>query len=104
MSGFVSVLKTGAVAPGEMKLVDLDATEVVVANVGGRYCAFANLCTHEQGPLVEGELEGDVVTCPWHSTEFNVFTGEVVDGLTDEPIAVYPVRVEGDDIQVERPD
>jgi nitrite reductase/ring-hydroxylating ferredoxin subunit len=62
------------------------------------------LSPHEEGPLVEGELDGDVVTCPWHFTEFNVLTGEVLEGLTDEPIPVYEVRVEGDDVQVARPE
>jgi nitrite reductase/ring-hydroxylating ferredoxin subunit len=41
------------------------------------------------------------VTCPWHFTRFDVFTGEVVDGVTDEPILVYATRVEGDEILVE---
>lgn len=103
MAEFKSVLKTSDVAPGEMKLVDLDGTEVVVANVDGAFCAFGNLCPHEDGPLVEGELDGDIVTCPWHFTEFNVRSGEVVEGVTDESIPVFEVRVEGDDIQLTGP-
>lgn len=104
MSDFVSVLKTSELAPGEMKLVDVGGIDVVVANVDGRFCAFGNVCPHEEGPLVEGELDGDVVTCPWHFTEFNVLTGEVLEGLTEEPIPVYEVRVEGDDIQLALPE
>jgi nitrite reductase/ring-hydroxylating ferredoxin subunit len=104
MADFTRVLKTSEVSPGEMKLVDVAGTDVVVANVDGKFCAFGNICPHEEGPLVEGELDGDVVTCPWHFTEFNVLTGEVIEGLTDEPIPVYEVRVEGDDIQVARPE
>jgi 3-phenylpropionate/trans-cinnamate dioxygenase ferredoxin component len=100
---FSSVLKTSDIAPGEMKLVTLDGAEIVVANVEGRFCAFGNTCPHEGGPLVEGDLDGDVVTCPWHFTEFDVRTGEVIEGLTDEPIPVYEIRVEGDDIQVAGP-
>jgi nitrite reductase/ring-hydroxylating ferredoxin subunit len=103
MSDFVSVLKRSELGPGEMKLVEVDGTDVVVANIDGRFCAFGNICPHEEGPLVEGELDGDVVTCPWHFTEFNVLTGEVLEGLTDEPIRVYELRVEGDDVQVAVP-
>lgn len=103
MADFTSVLKTSEVPPGEMKLVDVEGTDVVVANVDGKFCAFGNICPHEEGPLVEGELDGDVVTCPWHFTEFNILTGEVIEGLTDEPIPVYEVRVDGDDIQIARP-
>jgi nitrite reductase/ring-hydroxylating ferredoxin subunit len=100
MANFSNVLKTSAVSPGEMKLVTIGDAEIVVANVEGSYCAFGNLCPHEGAPLAEGELDGDVVTCPWHFTEFNIRTGAVIEGLTDEPIPVYEVRVEGDDIQV----
>jgi 3-phenylpropionate/trans-cinnamate dioxygenase ferredoxin subunit len=88
---------------GEMRLVDLDGEEVVVANLGGgEFCAFANACSHEGGPLGDGELDGDIVTCPWHFTRFNVRTGEVVDGVTDEPVPVYKVSVEGDQISVSK--
>lgn len=103
MTDFASVLKTSDIAPGEMKLVTVDGAEIVVANVNGGFCAFGNLCPHEEGPLVEGELDGDSVICPWHFTRFDVRTGEALEGLTDEPIPVYEVRVEADDVQVARP-
>ena len=100
MAEFSGVLKKSEIAPGEMKLVTIAGAEVVVANVGGEFCAFGNSCPHEEGPLVEGELEGDSVICPWHFTRFDVRTGKALEGLTDEPIPVYEVRVEGDEIQV----
>jgi nitrite reductase (NADH) small subunit/3-phenylpropionate/trans-cinnamate dioxygenase ferredoxin subunit len=103
LAEFSSVLKTSDVAPGEMKLVTLGDVEIVVANVAGSYCAFGNTCPHEGGPLAEGELDGDIVTCPWHFTEFNIRTGEVVEGVTDEPIPVYEVRVEDGEVQVAGP-
>jgi len=103
MADFESVLKTSALSPGEMKAVTVAGTQVVVANVDGRFCAFGGICPHEEGPLAEGELDGDVVTCPWHFTEFNVLTGEALEGVTDEPIPVYDVRIEGDDVQVAVP-
>jgi nitrite reductase/ring-hydroxylating ferredoxin subunit len=103
MAEFESVLKTSELDPGTMKAVTVDGTEIVVANVDGKFCAFGGPCPHEEAPLVEGELDGEVVTCPWHVTEFNVATGEALEGVTDEPIPVYEVRIEGDDIQVARP-
>ncbi len=52
----------------------------------------------------DGELEGHIVTCPWHFTPFDVKTGEAQEsGVTDDPIPVYEVRVEGDDIQIRKP-
>ncbi len=104
MAEYEIVAKASEVAPGEMKLVDVDGEEVVIANVDGVYVAFSNACTHEGGPLVEGELDGDIVTCPWHSTPFNVKTGEAQEGgVTDDPVPVYEIRLEGDDIQIRTP-
>lgn len=86
-----------------MKLVDFDGEEVVVANVEGEYCAFSNICTHEGGPLVDGELAGDVVTCPWHFTPFNVRTGEALEGgVTDDPIAIYEIHLDGDEVRIRK--
>ncbi len=103
MAQFQTVTKISDVVPGEMKLVEVDGEEVVIANVGGDYFAFSNECTHEGGPLADGELEGHVVTCPWHFTSFNVMTGKAMEGgVTDDPVATYEVRLEGDDIQIRK--
>ena len=85
-----------------MKVIDLDGQEVVIANVNGAFYAFSNTCTHEGGPLGEGELEGETVTCPWHFTKFNVKTGTVVEGVTDDPVPTYEVRLEGDEIKLRK--
>ena len=100
MADFSIVLKVSDVPVGAMKLIKDKDAEIVVANVDGEFCAFGNICPHEGGPLAEGELEGNTVTCPWHFTRFDVRTGEVIDGVTDEPIPVYEVRVEGEDIRI----
>ncbi len=88
---------------GTMLAIDLGGTEAVVANVGGRCYAFGGVCTHDGGPLAEGTLDGEKLTCPWHGTEFDIRTGAVIDGLTDEPIAIFEVLVEGDTIRVRKP-
>jgi nitrite reductase/ring-hydroxylating ferredoxin subunit len=93
-------LKLGDLAEGTMRAVEIDGEEVVVANVSGRCYAFGGVCTHDGGPLIDGELDGDKLTCPWHFTEFDVKTGEVVDGLTDEPLRMYDVEVEGDEVRI----
>ena len=104
MAEFQTVASASDLAPGEMKLADVDGEEVVIANVDGEYVAFSNTCTHEGGPLVEGDLAGDIVTCPWHFTPFNVRTGEALEGgATDDPIPTYEVQIEGDDIRIKKP-
>ncbi len=103
MAEFQGVLKAGDVAPGTMRVVTVGDIELVVANVGGTFCAFNNSCPHSEGPLGDGELDGDIVTCPWHSSRFNVRTGAVIDGETDDPVPVYEVRVADGEVNVRVP-
>ncbi len=100
MATFQTVAKVLDISPGEMKLVDLDGEDVVITNFGGAFFAFNNTCPHKGGPLVEGELKGENVTCPWHATVFNIKSGEALAGPGTEPVPIYEVRVEGDDIQI----
>ena len=101
MSECRTVTNTADLAPGKMKLVDLDGEGIAIANVDGEYFAFDNTCPHAGGPLAEGELEGDIVTCPWHATPFDGKTGEAQEGgVTDDPVSTYEVHLEGNDIQI----
>ena len=103
MSEFRTVANSTDLAHGDLKLVDLDGEEIVIANIKGEHFAFSNICPHAGGPLAEGELEGDIVICPWHFTPFNVRTGEAQEGgETDDPVATYEVRLEGRDIQIRK--
>lgn len=103
MPDFVKVATTDEIPPGEMKIVEVDGAEVVVANVGGKFVAFSNVCTHRGGPMGEGLLMGDVVECPFHGGQFNVHTGKVVSSPPSEPLPTYAVEVDGRDIRVEKP-
>ena len=84
--------RTSDVPPGSVLLVG----DVVVFNVEGGFCATQARCTHRQGPLNEGALDGSTVTCPWHGSQFNVCTGAVVKGPAQDPLATYRVTVEGE--------
>ena len=101
MGEFVKVANASEIPPGEMTIVEIDGKEVAIANVNGEFRAFQNECTHKGGPLGEGILTGDVVECPFHGGQFNVKTGEVVQAPPSEPIAIYAVQVDGDDIKVQ---
>src|SRR3990170_3375958 len=100
MPDFVTVARTDEVPPGEMKVVEVAGEEVVVANVDGTYYAFGNECTHVGGPLSEGALQGDQVPCPWHSTIFDVKTGQPQGGPGKDPVPTYQVRVQCGEVQV----
>ena len=99
---FVTVIKTSEIPAGGITAVDVHGKRVAVANVAGTYYAFDDECTHEQCSLAtEGELEGTTVTCTCHGSEFDVRTGKVLAPPASVPVKVYPVRVEGDTVQIE---
>jgi nitrite reductase/ring-hydroxylating ferredoxin subunit len=75
--------------------------DVAVFNVSGSLCATQAKCTHRQGPLSEGKLDGSTVTCPIHGSQFNVCTGEVLRGPAKDPLRTYRVIVDGDIGRVE---
>ena len=85
------------VPPGSALLVG----DVAVFNVAGSFCATPGKCTHKQGPLSEGKLDGSTVTCPWHGAQFNVCTGAVLRGPAMDPLKTYRVMVEGEIGRVE---
>ena len=101
MSGFVKVAGAAEVAEGELKAFDVGGTRVAVANVGGTFHAFDDVCTHLQCSLAQGDLEGTVVTCFCHGSQFDVTTGAVLRGPAQEPVRSYAARVEDDAVQVE---
>jgi nitrite reductase/ring-hydroxylating ferredoxin subunit len=64
-----------------MRMVEVDEVPVVLSrSESGEVCAIEAACTHQGGPLAEGEREGDVVTCPWHGSRFDLCSGEAVRG------------------------
>jgi nitrite reductase/ring-hydroxylating ferredoxin subunit len=99
---FVTATKTNEIPAGSVTAVDVRGTRIAVANVDGTYYAFDDECTHEQCSLAEyGELAGTTVTCTCHGSEFDVRTGKVLAPPATVPVKVYPVRVAGDELQIE---
>jgi uncharacterized protein YbjT (DUF2867 family)/nitrite reductase/ring-hydroxylating ferredoxin subunit len=80
------------VPPGSVLLLG----DVAVFNVEGGFCATQARCTHRQGPLSEGAIDGSTVTCPLHGAQFNVWTGAVLRGPAKDPLKTYAVTVDGD--------
>ena len=99
MPEFVKVAILSELAPGTCKPVEAGGKVVALFNVDGNIYALDNTCLHRGGPLGEGSLNGDVVTCPWHGWEYNVRTGEKLN-VPAVKVATYPVQVEGNDIKV----
>ena len=100
MAEFVKVAATGDIPEGEGRCFDVGDQQVAIFNIEGTYHALDNVCPHQGGPLGEGELDGKMVTCPWHAWDFDVTTGENCED-PDEKQTVFVVKVDGDDILVE---
>ncbi|HMD86013.1 MAG TPA: Rieske (2Fe-2S) protein [Terriglobia bacterium] len=99
MPNFVKVASTSDLKPGTAMTVAVNGIDIALYNVGGKIYATNNTCLHQGGPLGEGILEGEIITCPWHMWEYNVCTGEKV-GNNSIKLETYPVEVEGADIKV----
>ena len=69
------VARVGEIKEGMSKVVSVNGEDVAVFNVAGQYHATCSTCPHKGGPLGEGMLDGNVVTCPWHQWKFDVTTG-----------------------------
>ena len=93
MTRVVKVASENDVKPGELLSVDVDGLGVVLANVDGKYYACQLECTHEGTDLDLGELEGTVLTCISHGSQFDVVTGEVVELPAEGNLIVYEVVV-----------
>jgi 3-phenylpropionate/trans-cinnamate dioxygenase ferredoxin subunit len=88
----------------DLSAVIVRGREIALARLaGGAWVAFDNSCPHEDCPLAEGDLEGDRIVCHCHSSAFDVHTGAVLEGPAEDPVSVYPVRLEDGELQVAVP-
>lgn len=104
MTDYFKVAQVDDLDEGELMAVEADGEPVCLAKVNGCIYAFTDDCTHISGPLSEGELDGEVLTCPWHLAQFNVTTGKVLRGPARRDIATYPVKIEDNAVLVSLPD
>ena len=104
MEDFERVAEKEDLPPGESLLVELDGIRIAVFNLDGEFYAIEDVCTHDGGPLVEGQiLDGGQVECPRHGARFDIRTGEALSMPAFEPTPSYEVQVEDGDIYVEKP-
>jgi 3-phenylpropionate/trans-cinnamate dioxygenase ferredoxin component len=95
------VAKVSDIAAGTTRRVVVDGGELLLCNVEGRLYAIEDVCTHDGGPLDQGELEGETVICPRHGATFDVRTGDALTLPAVVPLMTYPVSVEGDDVFID---
>jgi 3-phenylpropionate/trans-cinnamate dioxygenase ferredoxin subunit len=114
MSKFTEVARIEELKSGTMKMVVVEGREILLARVGDKYYATDNRCPHMKGDLSQGKLEGTVVTCPLHGSQFDISNGQVVRWLkgglmsklgkalkSSKDLTVYNVKVEDNRVLVE---
>jgi 3-phenylpropionate/trans-cinnamate dioxygenase ferredoxin subunit len=114
MGEFTEVSKIDELKNGTMKAVNAAGREILLVRVGDKYYAVDNRCPHMKGDLSQGKLEGTVVTCPLHGSQFDISNGQVVRWLKGGPmskvgralklskdLALYNVKVEDGKVLVE---
>src|SRR3954465_11260090 len=89
------------VAPESALAVEVGRTDVAVVRSGERFYAIADECSHAAIPLSEGDVGDGEIECYLHGSRFDLQTGQPLGLPATEPVAVYPVRVEGDDLLVD---
>jgi len=99
---FVEVAEEATIEEGKMQRVQANTTPVLLVRLAGTIYAMAATCTHAGGPLDEGSLEGDVVSCPWHGSRFCVRNGEARGGPATFPQPKFEVRVQAGKVAVRR--
>jgi nitrite reductase/ring-hydroxylating ferredoxin subunit len=97
---WVKVASRSALDEGEVTEATIGDKEIAVYNVDGEFYATDNICTHAFARLSEGWLDGDVIECPLHAGRFEVTTGKVVAPPVTCDLKTYPVRISGDDVEV----
>ena len=98
---FVKVGKASEVPPGGVKVYEVADRYVAVCNVDGQLFAVDDVCTHDDGSLDQGDLDGFEIECPRHMARFDVRTGAATALPAVVPIDTFGVRVEGDDIEID---
>lgn len=100
MSRYVTVARTAEIPPGAREVFEVDGLYIAVFNVDGKYYAIEDRCTHDDGPLAEGDLDDHTIICPRHGARFDLRDGRVLSMPAVLPVPWFPVRVEGDEIQI----
>jgi len=90
---YVEIASVSELLSGERLFVEVADKPIVIFNIAGQFFAIGDVCTHDEGPLGDGTLEGFNIVCPRHGAEFDVRTGKVLELPAVVDIPAYPVKV-----------
>jgi len=100
MAEYVKVATRSELPPGSKMLAEVDGRPIAVFHVDGAFYAMDDVCTHDGGPLAEGELRGAEIQCPRHGARFDVRTGLALCLPAFEPVTTHRVELRDDDVYV----
>jgi 3-phenylpropionate/trans-cinnamate dioxygenase ferredoxin component len=98
---FVRVAKLVEIPDGEVRVFDVVGVRLALCNAGGQIFAIDDTCTHDDGPLGSGLLDGHAIECPRHGARFDVRTGAVLRMPAAFPVRTYKTRIQNGDVQVD---
>ena len=97
---FIAISSIDELSEGERLFVEIDDLPIVVFNIAGEIFAIGDVCSHDDGPLGEGDLEDYEISCPRHGAKFDVKTGKALSLPAVVDIPAYPTRVTNGQIEV----
>ncbi len=97
---YIAIASVEELKDGERLFIEIDGQPIMVLRLAGQYYAIADKCSHDDGPVGEGALEGFEIICPRHGARFDIRTGRVLALPAFVDIPAYPVRVNGDQIEI----
>jgi len=97
---FTPVVPLDNLAEGKLHAAEVSGVEIVLLKRGNQVYALVDACSHMGGPLHEGTVEGECVTCPWHGSKFSMVDGRVIDGPTSYPQPVLETRIQAGQVEV----
>ena len=97
---FVQIVEASEIPPGERLMVEVDGEPIAIFNVSGQFYAIGDVCTHDDGPLGDGEMDGYHIICPRHGARFDIRNGKAITLPAVVPTPWYPVRVQDGWVEV----
>lgn len=101
VAGYIRVASVSELIDGEGLCVEVQGLRIALFKIGDDVFALGDTCPHQEGPLSDGVVEDGQVTCPWHGARFDIKTGRCLAPPADEEVPSYPVRVIGNDVEIE---
>ena len=100
MPEYLTVARAKDVPPGKALAVNVEGLRIAIFNINGAYHAIDDTCPHAGASLAEGDVDGCAVECPLHGARFDLESGAVLSPPAEQNVAVYQVRVAGDELQI----